>query len=76
MHPFCRSTTIAVIDVDKMYNNVLTNYRINTNNRMIRSIINEDESSNKGLFRNIRINRSIINSNAYDKKFLKKNIER
>ena len=31
MHPFCRSTTIAVIDVDKMYNNALTNYRINTN---------------------------------------------
>lgn len=71
MHPFCRSTTIAVIDVDKMYNNALTNYRIRNNEKMIRSSVNEEESSNKGLFRNLRINRSIINSNAYDKKFEK-----
>ena len=35
MHSFCRSTTIAVIDVDKMYNNALTNYRININEKMI-----------------------------------------
>lgn len=35
MHPFCRSTTIAVIDVDRMYNNALTNYRISANEKMI-----------------------------------------